>query len=221
MMATMFAKEYIDQAHIEAEAEARRKLSQEINENFEKGKTDDYALKKAILSLCEIIVLDTNFDPFIYVVEDMTRMEIPRERQKQGLENIIREILVVAEKDEKNEELSRFYIFVKMLGMFPDYDLLPILKEGIKSKNEIIREDAQKYYNDTMEKKQNQTPNNKGKEIKTKSFQSKIKFETTQTTQKTKPKQPEKTSNNKTFFWVIFIIFFIIISGLIVRKKKT
>ena len=151
MMATMFAKEYIDQAHIEAEAEARRKLSQEINENFEKGKTDDYALKKAILSLCEIIVLDTNFDPFIYVVEDMTRMEIPRERQKQGLENIIREILVVAEKDEKNEELSRFYIFVKMLGMFPDYNLLPILEEGIKSKNDTIREDAQAFYNAIMD----------------------------------------------------------------------
>jgi len=185
---------YKDEAAAARAKEEYRQKILTLNANFEKGKTDDVALKEAINSLFEILEFSPIINPHIYIVEDMTRMGIHRKRQIQGLENIIRKTLFDFENDIKTDSPYLIYDCLIMLRTFPEYDMLPILKECVKSKNEIIHNDAQRYYNMIMEMKQNQPT--------------------------TYEKSSQSTIINKTFLVIVISIILAIIGGVLAWRKK-
>jgi K+-sensing histidine kinase KdpD len=71
MTTTALALEFRDKAAANAHAEWERQQVLEMNENFEKGKTDDAALKEAIISLPKLMV--PNLDMFGSMAQNMTR----------------------------------------------------------------------------------------------------------------------------------------------------
>jgi len=238
MTTTMFAIEFVDQAAADAFAKRQQEESQRINENMEKGKTDDTALKEAICSLFGMITLLTDFDPVTYVVEDMHRLGIPRERQIQGLENITRGMLSAVEKDEKNDDTYWVLEFIAMLGTFSDYDILPLLRECLDSKNEVIRNGAMKRYNIIMENLPNQPQPTNGITQKDETGKASdnvvtnlflpvitgtpipaITDEMEQLRQETPQQKTEETSSNKTTLWVT-VITFLAILGVVTAWKK-
>ena len=132
-------------------AAVNRRL-QVAHENFEKGKTDDTALKEGISSIFMMILALPNENPFAYTQELMLKNEIPHERQIKILEEMIHEILSILKKGENLKDPPVVVDYIDMLGTFPDYDLLPLLKECLNSTNGEIRNRAQKRYNALMEK---------------------------------------------------------------------
>ncbi len=230
---------YIDQAAADADAERRRQLFVEIKENFEKGKTDDAALKEAICSLFPMTEFMTTGNPFAYVLDDMTRREISRERQIQGLENIIREMLSAVDKGEEVDNPNEVFIFLATLKNIPNYDILPILEECMKSKNGIIRNDAQKIYNSIMEKppaqlktatditQANETDAASNTVVITPALSAITNTptpeplaSTEQPSDETPPEQTKKKSSNKPLLWGSVIALLAIIGGVAMWQSK-
>jgi len=216
------------QAEEDAWEEEHRRLVKEMDAYFEKGKTNDAALKAAICLLFPMTAFAPTDNPFVYIAEDMTRLGISRERQIQGLENIIRGMLSAVERDEEIDDPFDALTFLDTLRTYSDYDILPILKESMQSKNGIIRDHATKCYNAVMEKVQELPKEGITKEplpIITPPPQPEpnppvIKGKTMQPIHDTPLEQSEKTSSNKPILWFAIIALLVVIGGVIAWKKK-
>ena len=242
MTTTVLAMEFENQAAADRHAERMEQEYLDFIDNLEKGKTDDAALKEAILSiyLSSFYSREINQqteEPLVWTVASLRERGITHERLIQGLENIIiQEALSTFEEGEKAEELFMTGLYVAMLGIFPDYDLLPILQKCLNSKNEKVRVSAQKGYDFIMEKAQ-EPPK---EELKEKSTfapvappSSKITTapqpeppppvianEAAQPISKIPPQQPEKPSSNKPLLLVAAIALLAIIGGVVAWRTK-
>ena len=154
LTSTALATTFTSQAAMDAYAERQRKLVLETNENFEKGKTDDAALKEAIISLPKL--MEPNRDAFNNMVKNMTLRGITRERQIQAQEEIIREILPTVGKNETSENIMIICLFLQVLNTYQNYDIFPILQECMDSHNEYISTRATRLYNKIKENMQEQ-----------------------------------------------------------------
>jgi len=154
--------EFVDQAAADADGVRQAQRFNAVRENMEKGKTDDAALKEAIRLVFGMRLLLKDENPIAYTQEYMSDLKIPRERQIKTFEDMIRENLSAQEKDEKIDPPYRVAEFIDMLGTFQGYEVLPLLRECLKSKNEIIRNGATRRYDKIMEMKQAEQPKEKG-----------------------------------------------------------
>jgi hypothetical protein len=240
MTTTAQAITFTSQEAIYAHAERERQLALEVDGNFEKGKTDDAALKEAIISLPKLMV--PNLDMFGSMAKNMTQRGIPRERQIQAQEEIIREFLPTVGKNETSENVITVCLLLQTLNTYPDYDIFPILQECMDSHNEFISTWATRLYNKIKGNAQDQpTPANDERsedntgnpsEAKTptqpaitdtpqpETLPPAIADEAEQPIQDTPPEQPEKTSPNKTILWLAVLALLAILGGVVAWKRK-
>jgi len=106
------------------------------------GITNDVALKGAIRTISEMEFSIP--EPVSYTRWLAHEAGIPRERLITVLEDVIREGISVTEKDGediKTYEAARSDIIdcMMILGTFPNYNMLPLVKEGLKSQDDIVR----------------------------------------------------------------------------------
>ena len=202
-----------------------------IEDNFEKGKTDDDALKKAIRLHLFVILDALDKNPALDEIDHMHRLGFPRERQIKILEEMVRENLFSIKKKVEADDLFLNEFLLDMLKTFKEYDIMPILNECLNSQNEEIRLDAQKRYNIITGKSQNQPKPNDNEDIPpTPSIisnfpnleppQPTITTETALPIPETPPEQPEKTSIKLYPLWFVFITLLAVISGFLLKKKK-
>jgi len=142
---TALSVEYIDEAAAQAAFDKEMQARQRTQEIMQKGKTDDTALKDAL-----VLAFGVSFEQDLNVVfakELMRAIEIPRERQIRVLEGMVREGLSALEKDKAaSVRWDTSYDVLPLLETIPSYDALPIVKECLKSKSEDIRYNATKTY---------------------------------------------------------------------------
>jgi|GEM_PF-2971215 len=117
-----------------------------IRETRQKALTDDVALKKLIR-----MNYDVNFGSYSSgsLISDMRERAsrkdagedgISLEREIKVMESMVREGLTALEKNEKEyQSYDDVVSCTLMLGALPDYDILPLLKECLKSKSEGLR----------------------------------------------------------------------------------
>jgi len=119
--------------------ERERQALQKTREGMEKGKTDDEALRESICLIFNMSI--TIEEPIVYTQNLMGKVEMPKERQIAIFEEMVRERVVVYEKDEviSSPIMPRIIDLLVMLDAIPDYNILPILKECALSKSERIR----------------------------------------------------------------------------------
>jgi hypothetical protein len=223
---------YTDKTSREAYYEHLRKQARIMEEHFEKGRTDDAALKEAILLLEFIIGHYSKADSFVSVVEGMHQREIPLERQIQGLENIIRETLSAAEENEDRHDSLSLGVFLAVLDVYPDYDIQPILDECFNSKSEIIQERARRRQKIIMERTQAQpTPSDDGEATSTSPTPSDppqpepeptppvLTNEAVHPILESPSEQPEKSSSNKPLFWGAIVALLALLGGVIAWRR--
>jgi len=116
--------------------EAERGL-QIIQKNMEKGITDDAALKEAIRLIFE---MDSIENPIVYTQALSKKLEVPDKRMTNILEAMIRDKLLAIEKEKAASVSLGVGELFPLLKTFPDYDMLPILKECALSKDGRIRQ---------------------------------------------------------------------------------
>jgi hypothetical protein len=228
-----FTMSFIDRAAEKAYYEKQRQLALVMEENFEKGRTDDAALKEAIYWL---FITKSKFEEFEKVItsmeEEMHKREIPRERQIQGLEYIIRETLSAAEKIENRNDSLLLGIYLAILDVYPDYDIQPILDECFNSKSEIIQERARRRQKIIMERTQAQpTPSDDGEATTTppttpdppqpepEPTPPVLTNEAAQSISETPPEQPEKSFSNKPLLWGAVVALLALLGGMVLARR--
>jgi hypothetical protein len=115
-------------------AKEEQKL-QEVRENMKKGITDDMTLKEAISTLFRMPF--TIEEPVSYTRDLVQKIEIPHKRVMTVLEDMIREKKIAIEKgkgDSVNWNISELLL---LLGTFPDYDILPLIKEYLSTSKSV------------------------------------------------------------------------------------
>ena len=156
----VLALRFKDQEQAEAYFARERRAFQNIHENMERSKTDDKAFKLAVDIVFGLHFTDAVENPIQYTQNLIKKFEIPQERQIKILQDMVHERLSVIEKGETMTTAFRIADLLTMLEDIPNYDVLPLLQECVLSKDERVRNDAQRRYNLFMEKAQNQpTPN--------------------------------------------------------------
>ena len=147
---------------------------------------------------------------------------------------MVREMLSAVEKGEKIDDPYWVQEFSAMLMTFPNYDILPLLKECLNSKNEIIRNGAMKHHAIIMEKLQeqpkqtNDTTQENGVGKAGDSGAANLALPVApppqtpveQARQETPPKQPEDLSSGKAILWIAVVAFLAVIGGVAAWKRK-
>jgi len=121
---------------IALEFKQRAQRVQKVRELMEKGKTDDVAVKEAI-HLIPLIDFDVN--PADYLTKLLQETEISPARVAKIVAGMVREKITAIEKDNPDSVPLDFYLVFSLFRVFPDYDILPIVKESLRSKDEHIR----------------------------------------------------------------------------------
>jgi hypothetical protein len=221
---------------MEAYYEEKRHELQVMGENFEKGRTDDAALKEAIVRLFTHVMIFENHERAklnLRVAEEMHKRGISQERQIQGWEYIIREMLSDTkelELVEKELRVSLIGTYLAMLGSYPGYDLQPIFEECLNSPYERIRTLAQRGYDFAMKQAQAQpmpsdneeassTPPTPPDSPHSEPTPPVLTNEVAQSILATPPEQPEKSSSNKPLLWVAIVALLALLGGVIAWRR--
>jgi len=133
---TVLALDYVNEKAMEEDIAIKRQAEQKVQELMEKGKTDDAAIQEAIRV---IPLIDFDINPVDYLTGLIQETEIPSERVVKVVADMIRKKLVAIEKDKPDSVAWDYYLVFSLFRAFPDYDILPIVKESLKSKDEHIR----------------------------------------------------------------------------------
>jgi len=112
----------------------------------EKAKTDDEALKEFIRLFCSPGLGSSSTGMFIEIGKEISKTknigesEISYERYIRVMENMVREGLAVYNKNAEDfmADMDIYYCML-ILSAVSEYDVLPLLKECLKSKYEIQR----------------------------------------------------------------------------------
>ena len=115
----------------------------------QKALTDDEALKTFIRGCFDLEFYTGSDLPSIYdCAKSLSQSEIARERLIGMLETMIREALIAFEKSDKSYPTAGHDVlnFLSTLENFSDYDALPLVKECLRSKSEIVRGYGAKTY---------------------------------------------------------------------------
>jgi len=116
--------------------------------------TDDVALKEAIQSIVKMpLTIPT---PVSYTKELSRNVGIPDERVTTAIEEMIYEKLSDLKKNEEDSNNISWDIIslLPLLDAFPEYEIMPLLKECLQVTDEKVRDEATKRHNIIMGKTQ-------------------------------------------------------------------
>ena len=183
---------------------------------------DDTALREVIRVFEEINAGSHTPGIEIKNMNELMEFGISKERLIKVLEGMIRENVSVIKESEKgsrayNRARAEFDDCMMMLDAFPDYEILPLLKE-FDFKDEFVNYYVTRRNNTLMEKAQEQPKQTN--DVTPKDEPPVITDEAEQPIQETTPIQPQKSSSKKPLLWVAVIALLAIIGGVMAWWKK-
>jgi len=143
-MASVLSLEFINEEAAEAYLAMQEEMRQEIQETLRKGITDDTALRDAIRRVRHLGSSPEELTGNMRRLVEATG--IPHERVINALEDMILRTLSAIEEDESKIASVGISGVMPLLEAFPDHDILPIVKECLKSKSSHIRRTALESY---------------------------------------------------------------------------